>query len=127
MNVCVFVELLNGFRIRCEWIISLFSDINKGRGRVENPPKDAVAEMGSDVRFNCTVNSMTSQDNLIWLHLANDFAVLHVVVHVHRDATLASGTVDEKLNQIEHRHVSVLLVRLDPIIDERLKEIIIIT
>ena len=48
--------------------LSLFSDINKVRGRVENPPKDAVAEVGSDVKFNCTVNSMTSQDNLIWLH-----------------------------------------------------------
>ena len=46
----------------------LFLDINKGRGRVEQPPRDAVAEVGSDVRFNCTVNSMTSQDNLIWLH-----------------------------------------------------------
>ena len=54
-------------------------------------------------------------------HLANDLGVLEVVVHVHGDATLTSGAVDEELDQIQQRHVTILFVRLDPVVNQRLQ------
>ena len=45
-----------------------FLDLNAGRARVIKQPKDAVSNLGQEVRFNCTVEDMTAQDNLIWWH-----------------------------------------------------------
>ena len=48
--------------------------------------------------------------------------MLQVVVHVHGDAALAARAVDEELDEVEQRDVTVGFVRLDPVIDQRLSK-----
>ena len=48
--------------------------------------------------------------------------MLQVVVHVHGDAALAARAVDEELDEVEQRDVTVGFIRLDPVIDQRLSK-----
>lgn len=57
----------------------------------------------------------------LFSHFTNDFCMLHVVVHMGCDSSFASRAVDEELDEIQERWVSVLLVLLNPVIHHNLR------
>jgi len=56
----------------------------------------------------------------LFCHFANNVSVLHIMVHVRCNATAASRTMDEELYKFKQCSITVLLVRLNPFINNSL-------
>jgi hypothetical protein len=73
------------------------------------------------------LGNIFSQNHLVALfstdlcHSPDDVRVLHGRLHVRSDAPAATCGADEELHQGEQGGVAVLLVAVDPIVDDRLR------
>jgi len=56
----------------------------------------------------------------LFCHFANNVGVFHVMVHVSCNATTAPRTVDKKLYEFKQCSITILLVCLDPFINNSL-------
>jgi len=56
----------------------------------------------------------------LFSHFANDISMLHIMVHVRCNAATAARTVNEELYEFQQRSIAILLVRLNPFINNRL-------
>ena len=54
-------------------------------------------------------------------HLANDVSMFHVVIHVWRYSTSTTWAVDEELYKLKQCGISILLVGLNPLINDGLQ------
>lgn len=57
----------------------------------------------------------------LFRHFANDVSMLHIVIHVRRNATTAARTMNEELNEFKQCSITILLVCLNPFINNSLE------